>query len=531
MHRAATLSILVVCSLAWGCERTDKSTPEATETADETRQGGHIVLPSNEPRFLNPVLSTRFNRIEPLIFEGLVGIGPKLEPVPELASSWKVADDGKTITFTLRKGVTWHDGEPFTAKDVKFTFDAIRNAPKSVWKAYMASVASIETPDAHTVIVSYEKPYAPALKTWTVGILPAHVYGEEALAESPANQQPIGTGPYKLARWELGKLILLSVNESWWYGRANIDSIEFRFGVDDAVAQLRAHKLDFAQIRDIHTWREMQNPALREDFASTSAVEAHFRTIAWNTQKAPFDNPKVRIALTHALNRGRVIDDVLLGQARPLSAPFFPNMFGADPSIAPYPFDLAKAAKLLDEAGISANDDGTRFTVELIAPASYDDRAAKEGIAIFRRDLAAIGIELKAEFLPTAKLFERLDARSFDAMYFGWLPDISDPDPFALLHSSQIGTAANFAGFSSPEIDELLEAARGTLSRDERKAIYHKVHAKFHEAVPYTMLYAPVSHYAWARRIGGVNPRDIGPQTSFPGIARWWVKPGNPAKQ
>ncbi|HET6612586.1 MAG TPA: ABC transporter substrate-binding protein [Kofleriaceae bacterium] len=525
MSRARAIIPILACTLVLGCERTEPSSakPAAETASDSSHQGGHVVLPSVEPRFLNPVLATRFNRVGPLIFEGLVDIGPKLEPVPRLAESWKVTDGGKTLTFTLRKGVTWHDGKPFSSADVKFTFDAIRRVPQSVWKAYMAGVSSVETPDPQTVVVHYEKPYAPALKTWTVGILPAHVFGTGKITDSPANRQPIGTGPYKLSRWELGKMILLSANESWWYGRPNIDTVEIAFGTDDAVEKLKARKLDFAQIRDIRTWREMQDPAVREDFASTSAVEASFRTIAWNTTKAPFNDPKVRIALTCALNRGRVIEDVLLGQARPLSAPFFPNMFGADPSIAPYPFDLEKAKKLLDEAGVTAKEDGTRFSIKLIIPKSYDDRAAKEGIAIFRRDLDTLGIDLQAEFLPTKELFEHITSRDFDAMYFGWLPDISDPDPYALLHSSQIGTAANFAGFSDPEIDKLLEAARSTVSRDERKAIYHKVHALFHAQVPYTMLYAPVSHYAWNRRLHGVNPRDIGPQAGFPGLARWWV--------
>ena len=493
------------------------------------RQGGHLVLPAgsggpSEPRYLNPILETRFTRANALMFEGLVGLSSALEPVPVLAESWQSSADGKKLTFKLRSGVKWQDGKPFTSKDVQFTFQSIRDttAP-TLWKTYFAAVDKLETPDANTVVVTYSRPYAPALIAWTVGIIPAHVYGGGALTASKGNSEPVGTGPFRLSRWEPGKSLLFEANRGWWNGRPNLDQVTLRVDVADPLKALRAGEVDFTQVPDVAVWStEAQVPDFIADFEVATTHGSLFRTIGWNVQKAPFDDKKVRLALTLALNRQRVIEDVLLSQAQAMSAPLFPNMIGSDPSIAPLPFDLGKASALLDEAGHKAGPNG-RFPVQIITVASQKTATTEEMFAIFRRDYAAIGIDLKVEYLSPKDFEARVVMRDFDGVYFGWFPDIPDPDPSALLHSSQIKVGQNFAGYADPDVDKMLEAAVATSNRDERKALYQKLHAKLAADLPYTVLYAPYSHFAWSRRIHGVSPDDIGPQPRFPGIAGWWA--------
>jgi peptide/nickel transport system substrate-binding protein len=537
--RPGATSLALVCAATLGCwacgksgdkgggKTTDvKTTPEAQGPS----RGGHIKLPSNEPRFTNPILETRFDMAGGLIFEGLVGVDAKFDPVKRLAEAWNLSDDGKVLTFKLRPGAVWSDGDKVTSKDVAFTFEAVRGttAP-TVWKGYMAPVAKLETPDDQTVVVTYTEPYAPALITWTMPILPRHVYGPApaALTQSPGNTAPIGSGPFKLQRWEPGKRMLLEANDKWWYGRPNLDSIELVFGTTDAemLDALRRGQIDWAPIRNVEDWNAVQTGDFRADYEETDVVESVMRLIAWNTQKAPLDDKRVRQALTLAMNRSRVIDDVLLGQAQGLSAPFFPTMYGADPSIAPWPFDLDKARKLLDEAAPIKKDakGGRRFTIDVIAIESQRGPITDQTFAIFKHDLDTLGIDLKLEMLPARDYFDRLAKRDYDGDYFGWLPDIPDPDPYALLHSSQIGTGPNYAAYSNPEVDKLLDQARRTNKKDDRKALYAKVHATLADEVPYTPLYAPYGHYAWSRRLRGVNPRDLGPQMIFPGISRWWL--------
>lgn len=528
---AASVSLAFAASC--GSKKKKRSSTKATAEQKADRYGGNLRLQSNEPQYLNPVLETRVESVNMHIFEGLVALDARLQPVKRLAENWELSDGGKTITFRLRKGVKWHDGQPFTARDVKFTFDAIRTveAP-TLWKAYMDPVSTLETPDDHTVVVTYAQPFALGLLAWTVGILPKHVYGEGKLTESPGNTEPVGTGPYKLARWEKGERLILQANKEWWYGAPYIETVEVLVNVPDAqiLDKLRKNELDFVQVPDARSWnQDVQLPEFRENFEATQVVEARFQAIAWNVQRKIFDDKRVRVALTYALNRGRVIDDVLFGEAQPISGPFFPNMFGADPSVPPYRFDLDAATKLLDEAGYKATG-GQRFAITLIAAESARGHTTDETLAIFRHDLAAIGIELKVEFLPTATWTDRVVMRDFDAAYFGWVPDIPDPDPYALLHSSQIRFGSIHSGYANPEIDRLLDEARAATNRDERKALYHKVHAIFHAEVPYTMLYADYAHYAWSRRLRGVHPHDVGQPPRFPGLTRWWIDSGAAGK-
>jgi peptide/nickel transport system substrate-binding protein len=527
---AVVSTLVLAIGLSAGCGSKKKKdakkraapTP-ATQTGD--RYGGNLRLESPEPQYLNPVLQTRFERVNAQIFEGLVGLDARLEPVPRLAESWKLSESGKVVTFNLRKDVKWHDGEPFTARDVKFTYDAIMGvqAP-TLWKAYFENVDSVEITDDHTVVVVYKKPYALAVIAWTVGIIAKHQFeGEGDLAKNPANEAPVGTGPFRLARWEQGKRIVLAANKDYWNGRPYLDNVEVVVGLSgpEIMNGLRTGKLDFVEIPDIKTWaNEAQLPEFQEKFEVKDVVEPGFQVIAWNLTRELTGNQKVRLALTHAINRSRIIDDVLLGQARPLSAPYFPNMFGADRSIAPHPFDLDRAVKLLDEAGYPSKD-GQRFNLEMMVSESSRGYTTDEVLALIRHDFAAIGIDLKVSYVTPREFSNRAILREFDAAYFGWLPDIPDPDPYALLHSSQIPSGSIHAGYANPEVDRLLDEARAASDRDERKVLYQKVHAIIHKELPYTPLFADYGHYAYTRRLVGVNPNDVGPQPRFPGVARW----------
>lgn len=491
--------------------------------------GGLVRIPSNEPRFANPILEPRFSVANALMFEGLVGLDGKLEPVPRLAESWEVAPDGKTITFKLQPKAKWHDGQPVTSADVKFTFDAIRaTSGATAWKAYMAPVQSVTAPDERTVVVTYAEPYAPALMTWTVGLLPRHrflVDGKEVdIATSDANLEPIGAGPFKLKRWEAGKRMYLEGHTQWWHALPHLETVELVFGIPDADARkaLEQGAVDWARVGDVQQWMEVAHTAaFREQFEVTEAVESRIRLLAWNTQRAPLDDVRVRRALTLALDRDRVIDDVLFGQAQPLAAPMFPTMFAYDTTLAPLPHDPAAARALLDEVVPAAS--GKRFQLEVIAVESLKGPATDATMAIFRRDASALGIELTLTILPSKEYYDRIARRDYDAVYFGWLPDIADPDPSALLHSSQAQAGANYAAYANPKVDQLLEQARRTLDRDARKKTYQELQRILADEQPYTPLYAPYGHYAWTRRLHGVTPRDVGPQAPLPGVAGWWL--------
>jgi peptide/nickel transport system substrate-binding protein len=490
------------------------------------RKGGFLVIPSSEPRTINPVLQSAFDLATPLMFEGLVGLDSKADPTHVLAESWDQPDD-HTLVFHLRKGVTWHDGQAFSSADVLFTIDAIRHSNgASLWEAYLAPVDKVEASDANTVKVTFKDVYGPDLLSFTFGILPKHLYEGQDLAKAPANVNPVGTGPFKLSRWSPKQSIMLDANKNYWNGRPNVDQVELRFDVkaQDHLKELQAGHLDFAEIVVPSQWSgELRTPEFLERFETGSLDEHILTMIAWNCQKKPFDDKRVRVALTMALNRPRVIEEVLYGSARPLSGPFFASSWGADPNIAPWPFDVAKAAAALDDAGLKKPATGPRFSVELVVQDEYRGSPYDEMLAIFRNDLDAAGVELKILYLPRNEVVDRLILHNFDAVLFRFSADIADPDPYALLHSSQVNGGENYAAWVSADADKLLEQGRKTHDRAKRKEAYAGLHKIVHDEEPYTFLFEPQSVYAWSRRVHDVSAVDLSALPRWPGVARWWV--------
>jgi peptide/nickel transport system substrate-binding protein len=218
-----------------------------------------------------------------------------------------------------------------------------------------------------------------------------------------------------------------------------------------------------------------------------------------------------------------VIEDVLGGGARPISGPFFPTLWGADPNIAPWPFDLARAAQLLDEAKLPLKGK-SRFAIELLVEdrlrgsSPYDQM-----LAIFRNDLEKIGVDLRVQHVPRSELVNRLQMHEFDAIFFRWSADVPDPDPYALLHSSQVKGGENYVGWVNADADRLLEEGRRQQDRAKRKESYFALHKIIHEEQPFTFLYAPQRYFAWSRRVKGVSPFDLSALPRWPGVARWWV--------
>ncbi|HZI46116.1 MAG TPA: ABC transporter substrate-binding protein [Ilumatobacter sp.] len=490
--------------------------------------GGNVRLPSTQPAYLNPILQTRYDLANTILYEGLVTIDAKGDAVGRLAKSFEVSPDGLTITFKLRDNAVWHDGQKITSEDVAFTFDTVRKyAGPTLWKGYMAPVVRIQTPDDTTVVVSYAQPYAPALATWTMPIVAAHIFrGEDDLADAKGNREAVGSGPFKLVRWEQDRRIVLAANDKWWGGKPLLASIELVLNVEDGamLGQLRRGQLDWAPIRLIDDQAELsQSPDLLEQFEHQDAFEQRIRLIAWNTDHAPFDDKRVRQALTMALDRSRVIDDVLHGQAQIVSAPLLPNTIVSDASIAPLPFDLARADKLLSEVVKAKGPPGAqRLVIKMVAAESQRSPITDATFQIFRRDLQTLGVDLQLTILSGKDYEAAMVKRDFDAVYFGWLPDTPDPDPYTLLHSTEI-TGANYAGFTNDEVDKLLDNARTTTDPKARKALYAKIHAIVVDEMPYTALYVPYGHYAWTRRLHNVGVRDLGVTPAVPGIARWWV--------
>ena len=268
--------------------------------------------------YLNPVLASdnASSSINGLVFNGLVKYNSKIELVGDLAEKWEVSKDGLTFYFHLRKGVRWHDGKPFTAEDVLYTYERLVDPEvKTPYSSNYDKVKKVEAPDPWTVRVAYKEPFVPALESWGMGILPKHVFGGakgRAFNEHPANKRPIGTGPYKFGEWKVDEKIVLHANPDYFDGKPRIAKYVFKIIPDNAVEflELRNRSIDTMILTPDQYFAY---PELFEGYRKYRLPRAVYTYFAFNLNHPLFKNKKVRLAIAHGINKKELVDGVLLG--------------------------------------------------------------------------------------------------------------------------------------------------------------------------------------------------------------------------
>ena len=494
-------------------------------------EGGTFVeADTSEASKLDPVLygDATSDHVCDLIFNALVRADRRrVKYEGDLATSWEYRDGGRTLVFRLRSGVKWHDGQPFTSKDVSFTWRLLM-APKtaSSRKSDFDLVDSVDTPDDLTVIVRYKKPFAPALGAWMLGIVPEHLLKDEKdINTSSFNRHPVGTGPYKFVRWEDKQYIELAANPNYWEGKPNIARWVQRFVPDQStqLLELRSGGVDMALLTP-----EQYAHQTDDDGFKKAAIKNRFpgtRTYSYmgfNLQRALFKDKRVRWAISHAVDRQALIDGVLLGFGKPVSGPYVPVMECYDPGVQPVPYDLAKAAKLLDEAGWKPGPKGLRekggqpFKFRIVVSQGSD--VGQKVVLILQQQLAKVGIRAEIESYEWSTFLSNyVNKRNFDAVVMGWQFDL-DPDQYAIWHSSQTGEEQfNFISYNNPEVDRLMEEGRTTMDWQKRVAIYRRFHRIIAADQPYCFLFAGDSLQARSRKLQGVKPWDVG-------LYRFWYR-------
>lgn len=431
------------------------------------------------------------------ILEGLVWLNPQYEPQPSLATAWTISPDSKTYTFTLRKGVKWHDGKDFTSADVQFSLAEIvgklhpRAAP-----VFKNLGIVVEAPDASMVVVKLEKPYAPFLSQMTVfdaPILPKHVYDSGAVASNAANQKPIGTGPFKFGDWKRGTSIKLVRNDAYWDGdEPFLEAIIFQIIPQAAnrVPALQTGEID--ELLDFYTPKP-EVPAILADKSLNPRRGVNIPAIyfmTFNTKSPVFEKEEARHALAFAIDRPRMVKQVMNGIARPGAGAFgdgFKWMFNDDVSYAKkYPFDPARAKALLAKAGIKT--DG----VELRLPFDVSRAQMRGQSQIIQDNLRQIGLEVKLEPLERSVYYDRVFAkRDYDIMLASFFSAGDPAIGYTRLYQTYTGTApnTNASGYSNPKVDELLAQAATATDRAVRAKLYKELQVILNEDLPTLVLF------------------------------------------
>ncbi len=464
-----------------------------------------------EPGNLNPFLNTQTvgSVVRNTIFNGLVRPNEKGEYVADLAAevpttqNGGVSADGKTVTIKLRKGVKWHDGKPFTAADVKFTFDVIMDAANPVTsRSGYRDIEVFTIKDEFTIELKFKNFYAPFV-TLFGAILPAHVFGgSTAIEKSDFNRKPVGTGPFKFVEWVSGDHITVAKNPDFHVkGKPYLDQVIFRVtpSREVGIAQLKTGEVDVvwnlieAQIpefdgnAEVDVWAKpgLGVERLVLNFSSPSGEKAGDPS----TKHPVLSDPKVREAIDIGINKKVIVDKLLYGKTTVGSSPLSSGW--AAPKIAPSEYAPDKAKKLLDDAGWKPGPDGVRVKDGVKAALTYQttsgDKLRELAQQVIQEQLKDIGIALEIKNIPSASLLGTWGDNAprakgtFDINMWTTSPGI---DPHAHLyiyyHSSQIPTEANkgegqnYSRLKDADVDKALEEAGSVPDQEKRKAAYER---------------------------------------------------------
>jgi peptide/nickel transport system substrate-binding protein len=507
--------------------------PVAVREGQDVPAYGDILVEGSigDASNLIPLLATdnASHSISGLIFNGLVKYDRDLNIVGDLAESWDVSKDGLVITFRLRKGVRWHDGQPFTAEDVLFTYRlTIDPKTPTAYAGDFLKVKKAEVLDSHTFRVTYDKPFAPALMSWGSSVMPKHLMEGTDVTKSPLARHPIGTGPYRFKEWKTGQKIALVYNPDYFEGRPFIDGRVMRIIPDMATMflELRARGIDQMGLTPLQYTRQTENRYFRSHFRKYRYLSFSYTYLGFNLQNPMFADRRVRQALAYAVNKEELIDGILLGLGKEATGPFKPGTWQYNADVKRYPYNPKKARELLAEAGWRDTDgdgildrNGQRFEFELLVNQGNEVRA--KTAEIVQRRLAETGISVKIRIIEWAAFIkEFINKRRFDAVILGWTIPM-DPDLYDVWHSSKTGPSElNFVTYRNAEVDALLEKGRGTFDRAERKLCYDRIQEILAEDQPYIFLYVPDALPIFNARIRGIEPAPIGIGYN---TIRWYV--------
>ena len=469
------------------------------------------------------------HNIAGMVYNGLVKYDKDMNIIGDLAESWDITDKGLVITFHLRKGVKWHDGQPFSAADVLYTYEVtVDPQTPTAYAEDFKMVKKTEILDDYTFRVTYGKPFAPALISWSSSMLPGHLLLGKDITKSPLARHPIGTGPYKFKEWVAGQKIVLVSNPDYFEGRPYIDGQITRIIPDTATMflELRAQNLGMMGLTPLQYTRQTENNLFKRNFNKYRYLNFAYTYLGYNLKNPLFTDKRVRQAISYAINKDEIIRGVLLGLGKPATGPYKPGTWAYNDKVKIYSYNPQRARELLREAGwVKLNNegvlekDGKPFVFEIITNQGNETR--QKCAEIIQRQLAEVGIKAKIRILEwSAFVTDFINKRKFDSVIMGWTIPL-DPDAYDVWHSSKTKPEElNFVSYNNPEADKMLEKARNTFDQKERKKCYDRFQEILAEDQPYTFLYVPDALIITHNRFRGIEPAPIGLEYNF---IKWYV--------
>lgn len=492
------LSLLLLLAACSGKNSSTDSTEgnnnnEGTETEQGTEQsseGGQLVFvtasdaPTLDPHGVNDTAS---NHVTTQIFDRLTDYAADGSVVPLLATEFKAIDD-VTWEFKLREGVKFHDGTDFNAEAVKINIERITDPEFASPKAFILDVIEeVIIVNDYTVQFKTSAPFAPLpahLAHNAGSIIAPSAIEEERNGGKTVDENPIGTGPFKLKQWNRGAEILLEKNEDYWGGAPKID------GIRVVVVPEQATRVAMIETGEAHVTLLGASDVARVEAMGHIDINRVRGTrmdyVGFNMNKKPFDDIRVRQAIAMAINKTDVVEGILDGQGVPAVGPLAPTVFGNYQDLEPLPYDVEKAKELLAEAGYPDGFSTTLFV--------NDGNAERADIAeLVQAQLAQIGIDVSIEIIEWGAFLEQTAAGEHEMFILGWTTVTADADYglYALFHSSQFGSPGNRSFYKNDRVDELLDYGRSEPDVNKRLDAYKEVQQILVEEVPMVYLQHP----------------------------------------
>ncbi len=514
--------LLVALAALWpaSCARRE-AVPVVSDTLSR-----HLL---GEPASLDPTVTNEEIglRVEQMLFRPLVGIDRQRRHVPGLATSWTVSPDGLSFQFELDPEARWEDATPVTSADVAFTIDRVRD-PKvaaSNWKWGFEDVSAVETPEPHRVVVRFRRPYAERLLAFSLPIVSQAAFRRGI----DADRQPLASAPYRLESWETGRKLTLVRREDQPAKMYPFRRIVFHVIPDGAVsfrAGERGELDEFLVSRD-RIPEARRSPEFGSHNRLLEVPQLLAVTVVWSCRNPVLADTRVRRALALSWPRAEVARSLYPPDgARLISGPYPAGVRENAPDVPPPTHDPAESARLLDQAGLAAGEDGFRRhrgrrvsleIIYLVGPPMYANI-----VEILRQSYAALGIELVPRPLDWAALSQRYAAGEFDAFPTAntFIPPNLDPYPF--YHSSQAPPAGqNFGFYKNAEADRVMEALQRELDEEKRLGLYRQVHRLLAADPPADFLWSAGQYWGISRRLEGVEVSPMGLFHFLPGPFAW----------
>ena len=399
-----TAALLLILTLS-GCGRRVMPAIDHAE-AGSPAYGDTIISASiGDATTLIPIVASdsASHDICGLVYNGLIRYDKDLNIIGELALNWDIEEEGRVIVFNLRRDVKWHDGLPFTAEDVKFTYEKLIDPKvRTPYSGDFLKIESLEIIDPYKIKVTYRQPFSPALSSWGMWIMPKHILENEDLNKTRFGRSPVGTGPYKFLSWKSGQRIDLVANDEYFKGRPYVDRYVYKIIPDTATMflELQAEALDTMALTPLQYRRQTSSDFFKAAYNKFKYPSFGYAYLGYNLLNDKFKDKIVRQALNYAVNKEALIYGVLMGLGRVCTGPFVPESWAYDKQLKPSGYDPLKAKDMLAQAGWSDTDgdgviekDGEIFEFTILTNQGNDLR--KRAVEIIQHQLGAIGIKVK----------------------------------------------------------------------------------------------------------------------------------------